>query len=696
MKHLLLLFLAASAHAQDEIQRVEISGSATQALRRNDTAAKIVIGRADIEQYGDSTVTALLKRQPGITVSGSEVRMRGLGAGYTQLLINGEPAPQGMSIDSVAPELIERIEILRTASAEYSAQAMAGSINVILRRSTRPQRDIKLAYENLQGIDSPAATLQIAGRDDALAYGLTGTISDSGFRNTSGTTEQTRGPAALRDIVDLNISRQAKLNLAPRLNWSLDGGDTLAWQNLLDVVRTRAHGDSHETDVSGPATTYPLNHWRSASRTNFLRSGLTWMHNLSAGKLTAKLGWDYNHRNTDYLFQGAAADATPRLARSVISSANDDSVTTSGKYLSRIGAVHSLALGWDGADTRRGEVRQQHDSAADGAFLGELLQAYQARVRRMALFAQDEWDVTPRLQAYLGLRWETLDTRTEGAALTPVRNRAGVFSPVAQMMWKLPNQERDQIRLALARTYKAPPTRDLLPRRYTVNNGNSPATPDVQGNPDLRPELAWGLDAAYESYFAQNGSLSISAYARSIRDVTMQRLFQQNGTWVTTPANDGKASTMGVEFDMHARMSTLLPGAPPIDLRANAARNWSRLDAVPGPGNRLATQTPLSANIGMDYQESAAWTLGLNAGIQTGGTVRVSDRLSSYTGVTRTLDSYALWKIDRKRQLRFALLNMLHQQQLAGQAYDDGVYAITRNSTTPGRVGIRAVYEQQL
>lgn len=38
--------------------------------------------------------------------------MRGLGAGYTQILINGERAPAGFSMDSLAPDVIERIEVL--------------------------------------------------------------------------------------------------------------------------------------------------------------------------------------------------------------------------------------------------------------------------------------------------------------------------------------------------------------------------------------------------------------------------------------------------------------------------------------------------------------------------------------------------------------------------------------------------------
>ncbi|MCQ6458418.1 TonB-dependent receptor plug domain-containing protein, partial [Vibrio parahaemolyticus] len=90
----------------------------------------------------------VLKRVPGISVrgvqgKGGQVRMRGLGSGYTQVMLNGERAPPGFSLDSIAPELIERIEVARAATADASTQAIAGSINIILKRKVdMSRRDI--------------------------------------------------------------------------------------------------------------------------------------------------------------------------------------------------------------------------------------------------------------------------------------------------------------------------------------------------------------------------------------------------------------------------------------------------------------------------------------------------------------------------------------------------------------------------
>jgi outer membrane receptor protein involved in Fe transport len=106
--------------------------------------------------------------------------------------------------------------------------------------------------------------------------------------------------------------------------------------------------------------------------------------------------------------------------------------------------------------------------------------------------------------------------------------------------------------------------------------------------------------------------LSVSTYLRRIRDVTQSRLFQQDGVWVEAPFNDGNARAHGVELEAK------LPLTKALDLRANLSRNWSRVDNVPGPDNRLEEQTPATANIGADYRWGQ-WTLGGNLNYQAGG-----------------------------------------------------------------------------
>jgi outer membrane receptor for ferrienterochelin and colicins len=700
---LVLLLLSGMACADDgALQKVEVSAASGTAQREADTAARILIGRDAIGQYGDNNLAAVLKRQPGVSVVGNEVRMRGLGAGYTQILINGDPAPAGFSIEAMAPEMIERIEIMRSATAEYSMQAVAGSINLVLRKgASRAEREWKLGTGRVDDRWNPSASLRLADKLPGFAYALTGALDRTADDTSPLLVERVFGPQgqalALRRMQSRNASSVNKVSLSPRLNWTLDNGDTVTWLTLLDWYRTGFDGASHETLVLGPASDYPQNVVTAQASIVSSRSDISWTHSFGAvGKLTAKLGLNHNRRDTDYAFHGNGGDAAPLMLRAVASNAIDDSLVSSGKYLARLAAGHALSVGWDGSAIRRSEARHQRDSYFDGKPAYALDEDYTADVARLAVFAQDEWDMTERLQLYAGVRWEALRTATEGRTLPPVRTRSKVWSPVAQMLWKLPGTARDQLRLALARTYKAPTTRNLVPRRYTVNNANSATNPDFQGNPALRPELAWGLDAAYEHYFGKSGVASVSAFARRISDVTVQQLYRQDGVWITSPFNNGVAQVRGVEMDLKFPLRTWFLHAPELDLRANAARNWSTVEALPGPGNRLASQVPATLNLGLDYRLSPLASVGGNLNVQTGGWARLDAQAGSYAGVRRSVDAYALWQPDGKTRVQLSLANLLHQRQVQGLSYMDAGGGSESVTGTPGSSTVRLMVEHSL
>ena len=691
----LLMLMPAQAWAQD-MQRVAITAPGDTALRQGDTAGKIVVGRDELLQFGDGTLSGVLGRLPGLSVTAGEIRMRGLAAGYTQVLVNGDPAPPGFSLDTLAPELVERIEIMRTTGAEYSAQAMAGSINIVLRKAVRgTQRDVKLAVARERSRWSPTATLQLADKDGGTAYVVAATLART-FYDTlpqvATTATAADGPPLSQRRFDEDYhGRIDKASLAPRVTWTMANGDTLAWQSLIDISRASNTGTSIETTLTGTPTRSPLSHFMASAADEVLRSDVNWSHRIGAARLTAKLAANSSRRRGDYLYTGTDLAGTPTLTRHVSSSVRDDSTGSSGKLLLPLWAGHDIGLGWDGTYSRRREMRVQHDTLPNEAVLD---QDYTADVTRLALFAQDEWAIGERLQVYVGLRWEGLDSTTRGRTLPPVDTRASVWSPVLQALWKVP--ERGQWRLAVARTYKAPLTRNLVPRRYTVNNDNSPGAPDVEGNPTLRPELAWGVDGGWEAYLGGKGVVSVSGYARRIGDVTVQRLFRDGDTWVSTLANAGRATAHGIEFDARLPLRTLLAAALDLDVRANASRNWSRVDAVPGPGNRLADQTPLTANIGADYRYDSAWGAGINYGYQDGALSRRTALLRAQTGPIRTLDTYLAWNGGRHGRLRVSLVNLLRDRRGEGQYYagDDG--STDRRTLTPTAATVRVQFDYPL
>ena len=130
-----------------KLERVEIVAkpSSDNDLRRRAQIAKQVYGREELDKFGDNNVADVLKRLPGITMQGSAPRMRGLGSGYTLILINGDPAPPGFALDQLDPAQVERIEVTKGPTANQSAQAVAGAINIILKDAPKvSQRDLRV------------------------------------------------------------------------------------------------------------------------------------------------------------------------------------------------------------------------------------------------------------------------------------------------------------------------------------------------------------------------------------------------------------------------------------------------------------------------------------------------------------------------------------------------------------------------
>lgn len=692
----------AGTQAPRKLEPVEVTGTGDGRLES--TATRIIVTHDDIVRFGDTTLADVLKRLPGITVGGvqgrgGEIRMRGLGSGYTQILLNGEPTAPGFSLDSLAPDLIERIEILRAPTADITAQAIAGTINIILRKDVRKaRRELKLAAETERGHPSVSANGQVSDRAGAWSYVVVGTLARE-RRDYPSVAEQFATDAAANPTQSW-VTRQSSapeistVNLAPRVTWTAGDSDTLIADTLIRFRRITDDGRERTQTLFGPPRTYASDELPYQADTTTVRSTLNWVHQASGGAtLEGKFGINYNHRQSRARFLGFDDHDTFIFDRTVLGSATDEGFSISGKYLTPFANGHALAIGWQNEYSERDERRTQRDLTPPGVPVYSADENFDARVVRLAVFAQDEWDITPRWSAYIGARWEGLDTRTTGNVIREVHNRSDVVSPIFQTLWKLPGRNDDQVRASLSRTYKPPTTFELTPRRYIAND-NTPTTPDFQGNPDLRPELAWGVDAAYEHTLPDGGLLGASAYVRRIDDVILQRLANVNGTWIASLANNGGARVRGLEFEARFNVRSWRKAAPNITVRANLARNWSSVDRVPGPDNRLDRQTPTSANVGFDYiAEGAPLSVGANFGFQGGGPVRVSPTQSALVSAKRVLDAYALWKLDANTQLRVSLANVLAQDHVTVAEYFDENGTLQLTTTSPTRLTIRAVLE---
>jgi iron complex outermembrane receptor protein len=321
-----------------------------------------------------------------------------------------------------------------------------------------------------------------------------------------------------------------------------------------------------------------------------------------------------------------------------------------------------VVVGSEVEASRRSEERANlQDGSAIADDFGDNLRASSQRV---ALYAQNEWEITPQWSAYAGLRWEGIATRGTGADGEQPSNRSSVTTPLLHGLWKLSPDSRDQVRISLTRSYRSPTLQNLVARRNPALGENGPTNADRAGNAALRPELATGVDVGIERYIADGGVLSVNLFHRRLRDtirtvVALETVDGIGPRYVARPRNIGGATTQGIELEAKFRLDQLITDGPRTEMRTNLSLYRSSIDQIPGPDNRLSGQPPGSLNVGADHRFrgtplSAGATLGWTPGYAT----RVSQAEFGEIGVRRQWDAYALWRFSPVMQLRLSASNL--------------------------------------
>jgi iron complex outermembrane receptor protein len=679
------------AAGKDKLQQVTISGSRANDIdqRRMSTAAKMIFGREELDRNGDSSVGEILKRLPGVTMGGAPgrgagIRMRGLGNGYTQMLVNGERPPPGFSLESLSPDQVERIEVMRGPVAEHSTQAIAGTINIVLREGYQ-QKDVQLRVADSieQGRHGPNLSVTVPGKTGNLAWLLTASVMQHRQHNESDSHDLDTRPdgSVVREqqIASSGGNSSKGLHFSPRLQYKFENNDTLTFQPFVVVNRGTGDSDTWIDQLAGATPPeYAWQHAGTSSSSTFVRGFGNWLHRMEGGaRLDVKFGGGGGRSDSESLRNTYDAAGGALRAFHDTDSTNSHNLTTGGKYTRPLGQGHLLAAGWDAESSHLDQVHVAEDDGSplfddSGASLA-------AETRRVALFVQDEWDITKQWSAYFGLRWEGIRTTSTGSG-QDVANTSSVFSPVLHTVWRIPGHDKDQLRASLTQSYRAPQLGDLIAAPYFSTN-NTATRPDRMGNPNLKPELAKGIDLAYEHYLGKSGILSASAFARNIDNLMRRAVTQYTDSrgqprWVSTPANIGSARTSGIELEAKFALAELVADAPGVDLRTNYSRFWSQVDGIPGPNNRLDQQARQTANFGLDYRMKALpLTLGGSYNWTPETVVQSSLAESVFTGTKRQVDLYGLWKFGAATQLRLSANNMAPRE-----------YATARTVATPALI----------
>ncbi|ENV16295.1 TonB-dependent receptor plug domain-containing protein [Acinetobacter guillouiae] len=475
--------------------------------------AKTIVTREEMLQFGDQSVNDALRRAAGFQMptpgqgprgSSGSGSMRFRGGGAPVFLINGEAVqggPRGgMSIvDSITPEMIERIEITKQPSVAQASVASSAVINIILKEpldDARISGNVKLGYGITQSDQKEEQrkniSVQADGRDGAWIYSVSAnqmwndSKSSTEIENINGTRQQIR------------TTNRTNTMFAPRVEYQIDDQ-----QKLVSEIFYR----KNESD---------------GSSSNQVQNDKN----------------DSIRLNTRYERKDKGDSDKVRLS---IEKQNETESTRSNQYSSYIDeTVNEYGLAYDG-------VRKFDESKQVKFGLDARANALASNIadtldeQRFALYLEGSWKFTNRQTLTVGARQEWL----ERSGLVEYSDQN--LSPV--LAHRLDFNDQWSLQTNVSRAFKSPNSNNLMPTVSisTDADAGSINNPDRGGNPNLRPEKITALETTL-GYNTTAGGVNITAFHRDIDDY-IEKVIRQEGTrFVERPYNQDQATTYGVEI----------------------------------------------------------------------------------------------------------------------------------------------------
>ncbi|WP_349929498.1 TonB-dependent receptor [Acinetobacter sp. A1-4-2] len=475
--------------------------------------AKTIVTREEMLQFGDQSVNDALRRAAGFQMptpgqgprgGGGASAMHFRGGGAPVFLINGEPVqggPRGgMSVvDSIMPDMIERIEITKQPSVAQASVASSAVINIILKHPLDHARisgtiraGYGLAKSDQKEEERKNISVQADGRDNAWLYSLSAnqmwndTISITQTQNSSQTHEQKR-----------IIERKSQM-LAPRVEYELDDQQKLVAELFYrNNESDGSRGDQTQNDKND----------------------------------SIRLNTRYERKdkdNSDKIRLSVEQQNETESTRSpLFSSYTDETIHEYGVAYDGVRKFDNIRQLKFGTDIRSSELESNITDTLDE--------------QRYALYTEGSWKFTDRQTVTLGARQEWIHRSGlvdySDSHLSPVLAHRFDFDD----HWSLQSN--------ISQAFRSPKTDQLLPTVSvsTDSDAGSLNNPDRGGNPNLRPEKITAFESTL-GYNTPSGGVNITAYQREIEDYIEKVIRQEGSRFVERPQNQDNATTYGVEI----------------------------------------------------------------------------------------------------------------------------------------------------
>lgn len=560
---------------------------------RTDAPATLVYDLEYFQRFEPLTVGDMLKRVPSVGFLGDVleydgVRLRGLDSAYTQILINGKRVPGGgfdrsFFVDRIPAELVDRIEIARSASADRSGDAVAGSLNIVLRDGY-----------TLDGGYIRAGALHYS--DDELEPSLSAVWGGAvaGGRLLLGANAQGRRNPKLKfsqrfdepggelDNTELQTDVRSGEDYSFNADFSREVGagefDLRAFFVRTDRLQDERSLE-YASGIEDEDNLAVVNDNDLDIRTDNWSFGAGYTFESGGGE--TRIGIDYAGFDDD---QFEFEDEFEFL-RDDIPFPEDDRFTGDRIYLDiedrELVAEIRHRRQWGDIDLKFGvEVtdKQRETSVIEQRNRFTIPNAPGVRPSIPGEFNNfepvpgglntiDEQRIEPfvkwsgaagSLEWELGMRYQYTDVRVDDATVDDAsrisENDYAALLPSAHLRYNLDEDRR--FTFSLARTMRRPDFDQISPALLEGELGDN----DLLGNPDLEAEDAWGLDAGFETRLGRDGVLGFNLFYRDIKDLieianTGIEGDEGPGTFVLQPRNSGDGEVWGAEIDLSTPLS---------------------------------------------------------------------------------------------------------------------------------------------
>lgn len=576
----------ATAAAATELDRVTVTGEIAYRDRSEAIAPTLSYGLDYFQRFEPLTVGDMLKRVPSVgfvsdVLEYDGARLRGLDPGYTQILINGKKVPgaggdRSFYVDRIPAELVERIEIVRSPSANRSGDAVAGALNIVLRDAYEFDGGYLRAGALYFDDDKIKPVLGAVGSGEFGGGRLLGGLNVQGRHNPKRKRSE-RYDAPDGDFVDREDQSDVRdgTDYSGNLSYTREiGSGRLSVDGFY--VRTERTETEHSREYNDPASLaradlLSVNDQKVDIEQDNASLNARYAFDLAGGRSEIDLGYarfEDRRRDTEQEVGYDDEDSPPSFdgfeGARILGDTRDSEFSLKLAHRRALGAA-KMEFGVDGLDKRRSASLRTSEVEAEDE--GEPLPAY-AEFERQASRIEER-----RLDPYLmfsgqrgridwetGLRYETTRSKIRSLAgddedAVRIDEDYGLWLPSAHLRFKLGDDDR--LSASIARTVRRPDFNQLLPLTLEEEYGDN----DFLGNPALRPETAWGLDLGYERRLGQRGVVGLNLFYRKVRD-----LIEVVGTGrPSATALDDHEDVIEEFLDEHPGAGPATPGYPTLD-----------------------------------------------------------------------------------------------------------------------------------